>query len=99
MVSNRVMFGIGTSEILIILVIALLVLGPNEIPKLAKTLGRGMRELERAKNELRNSIEFEIEEKESREAEKPDDTVNEEAPAEQEVESSVIKNPTSNSPV
>lgn len=56
------MFGIGTSEILIILLIALLVLGPKEIPKLAKTLGRGMRELERAKNELRQSIEFEEEE-------------------------------------
>lgn len=56
------MFGIGTSEILIILLIALLVLGPKEIPKLAKTLGRGMRELERAKNELRESIEFEEEE-------------------------------------
>ena len=55
------MFGIGTSEILIILLIALLVLGPKEIPKIAKTLGRGLRELERAKNELRNSIEFEDE--------------------------------------
>jgi Tat protein translocase TatB subunit len=91
------MFGIGTSEILIILLIALLVLGPNEIPKLAKTLGRGMRELERAKNELRDSIEFEIEEKESREAKKPEETASEETATEE--ESAVVKNPTSNSPV
>ncbi len=53
------MFGIGTSEILIILVIALLILGPKEIPKIARTLGRGIRELERAKNELKETIEFE----------------------------------------
>ncbi|MEW6146254.1 MAG: twin-arginine translocase TatA/TatE family subunit [Thermodesulfobacteriota bacterium] len=93
------MFGIGTSEILIILLIALLVLGPNEIPKLAKTLGRGMRELERAKNELRDSIEFDIEEKETREAKKPEETADEETATEEGEESSVIKNPTSNSPV
>ena len=66
------MFGIGTSEILIILVIALLVLGPNEIPKIAKTLGRGMRELERAKNELKNTIEYELEEKEPSETKEPE---------------------------
>ncbi|MGH7884596.1 MAG: twin-arginine translocase TatA/TatE family subunit [Thermodesulfobacteriota bacterium] len=52
------MFGLGASELLIILIIALIVLGPKEIPKIAKTLGRGMRELERAKNELRKNIEF-----------------------------------------
>ena len=60
------MFGIGTSEILIILVIALLVLGPKEIPKIARTLGRGMRELERAKNELKSAIEFEINEEDAK---------------------------------
>ena len=53
------MFGIGTSEILIIMLIAILVLGPREIPKIARTLGRGLRELERAKDELKESIEFE----------------------------------------
>ncbi len=92
------MFGIGTSEILIILLIALLVLGPNEIPKLAKTLGRGMRELERAKNELKDSIQFEIDEKETRESKAPEKTENEES-AEDKEENSAIKNPTSNSPV
>lgn len=55
------MFGIGTTEILIVLVIALLLLGPKEIPKIARTIGRGMRELERAKDELKQSIEFEAE--------------------------------------
>jgi len=59
------MFGIGTAEILIVLVIALLLLGPKEIPKIARTLGRGMRELERAKDELKQSIEFEAEKDEA----------------------------------
>ena len=90
------MFGIGSSELLIILLIALLVLGPNEIPKLAKSLGRGMRELERAKNELKDSIQFEIDEeaRAAKEPEKPAD----EAAAEAE-ESKTIDNPTSNSHV
>jgi len=56
------MFGIGTSEILIILLIALLVLGPKEIPKVARTLARGMRELQRAKDELRQTLDKEMEE-------------------------------------
>lgn len=91
------MFGIGTSEILIILLIALLVLGPNEIPKLAKSLGRGMRELERAKNELKDSIQFEMDEKEARAAKDPE-KAGDETPAEAE-ESKTIDNPTSNSHV
>ncbi len=57
------MFGIGTGEILVILLIALLILGPKEIPKLARTLGRGMREIERTKDELKQSINFEEDDK------------------------------------
>jgi len=57
-------FGIGTSEILIILLIALLILGPKEIPKVARTIGRGMRELQRAKDDLSKTIEFEMNEEE-----------------------------------
>ena len=65
------MFGIGTTEILIVLVIALLLLGPKEIPKIARTIGRGMRELERAKDELKQTIEFE-DDKEETPDKKPD---------------------------
>lgn len=94
------MFGIGTSEILIILVIALLVLGPKEIPKIARTLGRGMRELERAKNELKSSIEFEINEEDSKQ-----DLAKKEAQTEETGETEAagdttpLDNPTSNSRV
>ena len=55
------MFGVGTSELIIILIIALLILGPKEIPKVARTIGKGMRELQRAKDELKKNIEFEEE--------------------------------------
>ncbi|HEX9665066.1 MAG TPA: Sec-independent protein translocase protein TatB [Thermodesulfobacteriota bacterium] len=55
------MFGIGTGEILIILLIALLVLGPNEIPKVARTIGKTMRDLQRTKDEIRQSIDKEFE--------------------------------------
>lgn len=59
------MFGIGTSEILIILLIALLILGPKEIPKVARSIGRGMRELQRAKDDLSKTIEFEMDDEEN----------------------------------
>ncbi len=55
------MFGIGTSEVLIILLIALIILGPKELPKIARTLGRTMREFQRATDELKHTIDSEIE--------------------------------------
>ncbi|MCH8028866.1 MAG: twin-arginine translocase subunit TatB [Candidatus Dadabacteria bacterium] len=54
------MFGIGTSEVLIILLIALLVLGPKEIPKVARTLGRTIRNIQRATDEIKHTITAEI---------------------------------------
>ena len=41
------MFGIGSTELLVILVVALLVLGPKNLPKIAHTLGRAMGEFEK----------------------------------------------------
>ncbi len=38
------MSGIGIPEMLIVLVIALIVLGPKKLPEAGKSLGRGMRE-------------------------------------------------------
>ena len=55
------MFGIGTSEILVVLLIALIVLGPKEIPKVARTMGRIMNNLQKAKEDLRHAIDVEIE--------------------------------------
>ncbi|MBU0516644.1 MAG: twin-arginine translocase TatA/TatE family subunit [Proteobacteria bacterium] len=51
------MFGLGTTEIVIILLIALVVVGPSEIPKVARALGRGMAQLRRATDELKETVE------------------------------------------
>ena len=72
------MFGIGTSEILIILLIALIILGPKEIPKIARTLGRTMREFQRATDELKHTIDSEIEIDEEVTGKKPQENTVEE---------------------
>lgn len=50
------MFGVGMTEIVVILVIALLVFGPNKLPELARSLGRGFGEFRRASYDLRQSL-------------------------------------------
>jgi len=48
------MFGLGWTEILVILAIALLVLGPTKLPEIAKGLGKGLRDFRRAVNSIEN---------------------------------------------
>jgi len=50
------MFGIGTGELLLLLVIALIVLGPERMPKLARDLGRAMAEFRKTSDELRSEF-------------------------------------------
>ncbi len=50
------MFGIGITEIIVILVVALLVVGPKKLPELAKTLGRTMAEFRKTADDLKESI-------------------------------------------
>jgi TatA/E family protein of Tat protein translocase len=55
-------FGIGMPELLVILVVALVVLGPKRLPEIARSLGRGMAEFRRASNEFSRTISASIEE-------------------------------------
>ena len=52
------MFGIGMPELLLLLAIALIVIGPKKLPDLAKSLGRAMREFKKATNEFKESIQI-----------------------------------------
>ncbi len=51
------MFGIGATEMLLILVVALLVVGPKRLPGLARSLGRSMAEFRRQANDLRHTLQ------------------------------------------
>ena len=53
------MFGIGFPELLLIAVIALVVIGPQRLPDLARALGRGFAEFRRATDELKQTFEEE----------------------------------------
>jgi sec-independent protein translocase protein TatA len=57
------MFGsIGMPELILIFVVALLVFGPRKLPEIGKSLGRGLAEFKRASDDLKKTIEREIEE-------------------------------------
>jgi sec-independent protein translocase protein TatA len=54
-------FGIGPWEILLIIVIALIVVGPGRIPEIARTLGKTVRAIRRAGAELTTAVTKELE--------------------------------------
>jgi TatA/E family protein of Tat protein translocase len=55
------MFGIGMPEMILILAIALIVIGPKKLPDLAKSLGRAMREFKKATNEFKETMHIDSE--------------------------------------
>ena len=57
---------LGFNEILIILIIVLLLFGGRKIPELMRGLGRGMREFQDAKNNVRREIEDGVSEKDQK---------------------------------
>ena len=60
MIQTNLLGVLGTQEIIIILVIVLLLFGGRKIPELMRGLGRGVREFNDAKNNVRQEIESNI---------------------------------------
>ncbi|HTK88513.1 MAG TPA: twin-arginine translocase TatA/TatE family subunit [Nitrospiraceae bacterium] len=54
------MFGLGAGEILIILVIAFLLFGPKQLPEVGRQVGKAVRGLKETADDLRKSVEPEI---------------------------------------
>jgi len=51
------MFGLGAGELMIIGVAALIFIGPKKLPELAKGLGKGIREFQKAKDDIKDQID------------------------------------------
>ena len=61
------MFGIGMPEFLLILVVALIVIGPKKLPDLARSLGKAMGEFKKAAREFKDTMDVEKDVKEIKE--------------------------------
>jgi len=63
MIQANLLGVLGTNEIIIILIVVLLLFGGRKIPELMRGLGRGVREFNDAKNNVRKEIEENIDNK------------------------------------
>jgi TatA/E family protein of Tat protein translocase len=59
------MFNIGPAEVIVILLIALLVVGPKRLPEMGRTIAKGVREFRRATEEARYAFKADLDEKPS----------------------------------
>lgn len=66
-------FGIGMQELIIIVIIALLIVGPKKLPDMAKSLGKGLNEFRRAAEGLTEDIKETIKVDDEK---KPEDPLN-----------------------
>jgi TatA/E family protein of Tat protein translocase len=60
------MFGMGMPEVILILAVALIVLGPKKLPEIAKSLGRGIAEFKKATQEFKENIDVDNDLREAR---------------------------------
>ena len=62
---------LGTTELLVIAVVALIIFGPRRLPEIGRTIGRGMAEFKRASEDFRRTWEYEVEVEQRRPVETP----------------------------
>ncbi|MBI2237170.1 MAG: twin-arginine translocase TatA/TatE family subunit [Actinobacteria bacterium] len=55
------MFNIGPLELMLILIVALLVVGPKRLPEVGRSIGRGLREFRKAQDEVKETLRFTLE--------------------------------------
>ncbi|NLY41429.1 MAG: twin-arginine translocase subunit TatB [Desulfovibrionales bacterium] len=60
------MFGIGSTELIVILIVALIVIGPAKLPEMARSLGKALGEFRRVSTDVKRTIEMEAEQEEQR---------------------------------
>jgi TatA/E family protein of Tat protein translocase len=54
------MFNVGPLELMLILVVALLVVGPSRLPDVGRSIGRGLREFRKAQDEVQRSLRLSL---------------------------------------
>lgn len=55
------MFGLGMSEIVLIMAVALIVIGPKKLPEVAKGLGKGYSEFKKYMNDFKEAVNIDLE--------------------------------------
>ena len=52
------MFNIGPSELIVIFLVALLIVGPKRLPDIGRTIGKSLREFRRASDDFKQHLDF-----------------------------------------
>jgi TatA/E family protein of Tat protein translocase len=68
-------FGIGPSELILVFVLALIFIGPNKMPEIALSLGKALREFQKASAELTEALNAEVEAAQARKATEQNGTI------------------------